>query len=263
VEDALHLALFKAGGIRPCNSESFQKVSWSRSARTDRGVHAASQVIAAKLHIPGPESGDGGDVSKTDEATFVAKVNSFLPDQIRVYRVLRVANNFNARSATDSRTYGYFLPTSVLQREGASLDELLVELRGMLKIFVGTHSFHNYTEKMAPRDPRCMRLIHGQSVSLCVWLCLSMSVCLSFCVCLCLCQYVYMSVSVCVCQYLSVYVSVCLFLCVYVSMLWCLSVSVCVSMCLSVYVYVVDFCLRVCNCVYFCAIVGGVAHQPP
>ena len=47
VEAVLERALFLAGGIEESNYENLQKVGWTRAARTDRGVHAISQV---RLH---------------------------------------------------------------------------------------------------------------------------------------------------------------------------------------------------------------------
>lgn len=162
IEDALHRALCAAGAIRETNQESFQKISWSRSARTDRGVHAASQVIAAKLEVAGEVASErGGDVSRKDEERFVEKVNEHLPPQIRVYRVFRVMNKFNARTATTSRTYGYFLPRFVLKREEDGSFPSLFDIRQCLKAFVGSHCFHNFTEKLTAKDPRSRRIIES------------------------------------------------------------------------------------------------------
>jgi tRNA pseudouridine(38-40) synthase len=169
IEDVLHKALVQAGSISLANAESLQKISWSRSARTDRGVHAASQVVAAKLEIPNAEElvERGGDVSRRDEDLFVEKINSFLPnEQIRVYRIFRVNNNFNARTATMSRTYGYFLPEFALIGGGSEGSQTkssyqMFDLRQALHCFVGSHCFHNFTEKLAPKDPRCRRVIES------------------------------------------------------------------------------------------------------
>ena len=165
VEDALHRALCLAGSISESNQDSFQKISWSRSARTDRGVHAASQVVAAKLEVPGEELPErGGDVSRRDEEAFVAKINSFLPNQIRVYRIFRVNNSFNARHATVGRTYGYFLPQFALKRLDGSMASLF-DLRQALQCFVGSNLFHNFTERMSPKDPRTRRVIESFTAS--------------------------------------------------------------------------------------------------
>lgn len=155
VEDALHLALFRAGGISPDNFSSLQKINWTRSSRTDRGVHAATQLVCAKLMIPhGEEDAATGSVSRQDEHAFCTAVNSFLPESIRVYRVQRVQGAFNARHCTDSRRYSYLLPQAVLPPGNT-----LGEVQTLLDCFVGTHSFHNFTENVSPMDPRATRYI--------------------------------------------------------------------------------------------------------
>ena len=49
IEGALEEAIVKAGGISPVNAGTFHKVGWGRCARTDRGVHAAGQIITLKV----------------------------------------------------------------------------------------------------------------------------------------------------------------------------------------------------------------------
>lgn len=44
IEAELELALYLAGSISKDNFGNPRKVSWSRSGRTDKGVHAAAQV---------------------------------------------------------------------------------------------------------------------------------------------------------------------------------------------------------------------------
>ena len=48
-EHKLEEALHKAGAISDDNRGTLQKISWSRSGRTDKGVHALGQVISCKL----------------------------------------------------------------------------------------------------------------------------------------------------------------------------------------------------------------------
>jgi tRNA pseudouridine38-40 synthase len=48
-----------------------QQVSFMRAARTDKGVHAAGNVVSLKLIVEDPD--------------IVTKINSYLPDQIRVW----------------------------------------------------------------------------------------------------------------------------------------------------------------------------------
>ena len=91
-----------------------------RSARTDKGVHAAGNVVSCKMIV------DIDDV--------VGKVNSFLPDQIRVFGFVRTINSFNAKVLCDSRVYEYLLPTYVFlprpplpEREGPPTETVLRE----------------------------------------------------------------------------------------------------------------------------------------
>lgn len=44
VEDVLQEAIYKMGGILPSNHGNLQKIGWSRSSRTDKGVHALANV---------------------------------------------------------------------------------------------------------------------------------------------------------------------------------------------------------------------------
>lgn len=52
VEDVLQQAIYEMGGILPSNYGTLQKVGWSRSSRTDKGVHAMANVSHA-LHCSG------------------------------------------------------------------------------------------------------------------------------------------------------------------------------------------------------------------
>ena len=44
VEAALEEAIARAGGILESNRGALQKIDWSRSSRTDKGVHSCSTV---------------------------------------------------------------------------------------------------------------------------------------------------------------------------------------------------------------------------
>ena len=48
VEDVLEGALHAAGGVSAHNLGDLSKLSWSRAARTDKGVSAVGQVVALK-----------------------------------------------------------------------------------------------------------------------------------------------------------------------------------------------------------------------
>ncbi|KAK1929769.1 tRNA pseudouridine synthase A [Phytophthora citrophthora] len=193
IEAELERALFEAGGIAESNYGFLQKIGWSRAARTDKGVHAAGQLLTAKLHV--------GD----DIPVFVAKVNAALPDDIRVMHMVTVTKNFNAKMTCDQRTYEYLAPTFIFGKRSRSVsskdeeqkgetasqwpsdlrdseegfddnvvidtttleahkafrlsEETLEQLNSTLKLYVGTHNFHNFTSKMEPTNPQAMRFI--------------------------------------------------------------------------------------------------------
>lgn len=47
IEDDLRQAIFKAGAMRESNFVDLRKIDWSRSSRTDKGVHAGCIVVGA------------------------------------------------------------------------------------------------------------------------------------------------------------------------------------------------------------------------
>lgn len=49
IEGTLESAIVKAGGISPSNAGNLSKVGWGRCARTDKGVHAAGQIVTLKV----------------------------------------------------------------------------------------------------------------------------------------------------------------------------------------------------------------------
>ncbi|ORX81561.1 pseudouridine synthase [Anaeromyces robustus] len=75
-------------------------ISFVRAARTDKGVHAIGQVISGKFII--------------EDEDIVDKINAALPEQIRVWDIIRTSNSFHAKNAADSRIYEYLLPSYCL-----------------------------------------------------------------------------------------------------------------------------------------------------
>lgn len=99
----------------------------SRAARTDSGVHAAVNVIALKLILAPP--------SLPDNTTIEAYINSFLPQAIRIWSLLRVQGSFNPRSLCDQRHYEYTVPTHVFlgPKPGTALAKWLLKSRASAK----------------------------------------------------------------------------------------------------------------------------------
>ncbi|KND03511.1 tRNA pseudouridine synthase A [Spizellomyces punctatus DAOM BR117] len=101
IELELHKALAAAGAVSKDNAMDPHKIAFMRAARTDKGVHAAGQVCSLKMIIEDPD--------------IVTKINSHLPEQIRIWGFVRTNRSFHAKNACDARIYEYFLPTYVLQ----------------------------------------------------------------------------------------------------------------------------------------------------
>ena len=97
IEGDLFEAFIKAGAISKANADDPKKSSFVRCARTDKGVHAAGNVISLKLIIEDPK--------------VVEKINENLPAQIRVWGIERTIGSFSCYQACDSRWYEYLIPT--------------------------------------------------------------------------------------------------------------------------------------------------------
>jgi tRNA pseudouridine(38-40) synthase len=156
IEAILERALLLCGAIQESNYGHLQKISWTRAARTDKGVHAVGQCCSMKLEFP---------ESQTD--LFLEQLNSFLPEDIRVLAVTRTTKSFNARIHCSHRRYEYLLPSYLLMPEGGVADlfrshatpserhralsefrmpeETLTRLRTVLQLYQGTHYYHNFT----------------------------------------------------------------------------------------------------------------------
>jgi tRNA pseudouridine38-40 synthase len=97
IEGDLFAAFVAAGAISKANADDPKKSSLVRCARTDKGVHAAGNVISLKLII--------------EDADIVQKINNALPPQIRVWGIERTNAGFSCYQTCDSRWYEYLIPT--------------------------------------------------------------------------------------------------------------------------------------------------------
>ncbi|WFD42033.1 tRNA pseudouridine(38-40) synthase [Malassezia psittaci] len=105
IEGDIFDAFCRAGAVSEENAVNPNKIQLQRAARTDRGVHAAGNLLTAKLILQPPALSDG--------QTLTEYVNTLLPSQVRIWGMRRVQNAFNARTSCDSRLYEYLLPTYV------------------------------------------------------------------------------------------------------------------------------------------------------
>ncbi|KAK7895121.1 tRNA pseudouridine synthase 1 [Exophiala xenobiotica] len=97
IEGDLFQAFVAAGAISKANADDPKKSSFVRCARTDKGVHAAGNVISLKLIV--------------EDEDIVKKINDNLAPQIRVWGFERTINSFSAYQLVDSRIYEYLIPT--------------------------------------------------------------------------------------------------------------------------------------------------------
>jgi tRNA pseudouridine38-40 synthase len=97
IEGDLFKAFVAAGAISKNNSDDPKKTSLVRCARTDKGVHAAGNVISLKLIVEEPD--------------IVQTINKHLPPQIRVWGIERTNGSFSCYQTCDSRWYEYLIPT--------------------------------------------------------------------------------------------------------------------------------------------------------
>ncbi|OCL12329.1 pseudouridine synthase [Glonium stellatum] len=116
IEGDLFTAFVAAGAISKANADDPKKSSLVRCARTDKGVHAAGNVISLKLII--------------EDEDIVERINSHLSPQIRIWGIERTTGAFSCYQACDSRWYEYLIPShSFLPPHPSSfLGKKLVEL---------------------------------------------------------------------------------------------------------------------------------------
>ncbi|KAB8772359.1 hypothetical protein FH972_026649 [Carpinus fangiana] len=97
IEGDLFNAFVAAGAISKANANDPKKSALVRCARTDKGVHAAGNVISLKLIV--------------QDEDIVTKINEHLSPQIRVWGITRTVNSFSCYQACDSRWYEYLIPS--------------------------------------------------------------------------------------------------------------------------------------------------------
>ena len=97
IEGDLFNAFIAAGAIAKTNADDPKKASLVRCARTDKGVHAAGNMISLKLIV--------------EDADIVEKINANLSPQIRVWGIERTIGSFSCYQACDSRWYEYLIPS--------------------------------------------------------------------------------------------------------------------------------------------------------
>ncbi|KAJ8907423.1 hypothetical protein NDN08_007535 [Rhodosorus marinus] len=154
IEGELMRALVKTACVPEHLQDNYAKLKWSRSARTDKGVSAAGQVVSAdlKCEVDGELSQD-----------LLDQINESLPKDLTVYGWMRATGSFSAKSDCVRRRYEYLLPTSGLGEDEVDNDKVvhdrLARFNVILARYLGSHLFHNFTDKMKGDDPTAQRYI--------------------------------------------------------------------------------------------------------
>lgn len=158
IEELLMRALHKADMISDHNQMQPAKISLMRSARTDKGVSAAAQVVSVKLELT--------DEQLSNMSIAVNLINTFLPNDIRVYDLLRVTSAFNARQDCHKRRYEYIFPLHLLggantvKADGKDGQDARVhKLSAILKQYEGTHCFANFTDGLKINEDAARRFM--------------------------------------------------------------------------------------------------------
>ncbi|EAW18457.1 pseudouridine synthase PUS2 [Aspergillus fischeri NRRL 181] len=97
IEGDLFTAFVAAGAISKANAADPKKSSLVRCARTDKGVHAAGNVVSLKLIVEDPD--------------LIKKINEKLCPQIRVWDIQVTNKGFSCYQMCDSRVYEYLIPS--------------------------------------------------------------------------------------------------------------------------------------------------------
>ena len=95
-------------------------------------------------------------------------MNEKLPKQMRAFRILRVIKKFDARACCDRRQYEYLFPCAPVVRalnasqssnidKNATLLDLAHKMNGLMQNYVGTHNFHNFTNRMTASSKEASR----------------------------------------------------------------------------------------------------------
>ena len=171
VDDVLEDALFKSGGVKLSNyrSRALGRLKWSRSSRTDKGVSSLATVVSLRLELD-PSVWDPTSGGDYEAKALCEKINSFLPEDVKVFGAYSTPKSFQARRACVKRTYDYLLPARCLgifpagispsgdanqpwpgapRAAGQSPAQTMALFREALEAFEGSHYFHNYTRRAA------------------------------------------------------------------------------------------------------------------
>ncbi|OQD87910.1 hypothetical protein PENSOL_c076G03780 [Penicillium solitum] len=100
IEGDLFTALVNVGAVSKANAADPKKSSFVRCARTDKGVHAAGNVVSLKMIV--------------EDEDIIQRINAELSPQIRVWGYEVTSKSFSCYQMCDSRVYEYLMPSHCL-----------------------------------------------------------------------------------------------------------------------------------------------------
>lgn len=145
------------GAIADANAGDINKIGWSRSSRTDKGVHSTGTVVSFKCRLHPEWLTDDGQLRQSCASDLVGSINDALPADVRVLCVQRTPKSFQPRRACRVRTYAYLVPGWVLcpqpdatappQHDAQPDEATLARFRDALRALEGSHPYHNFTSR--------------------------------------------------------------------------------------------------------------------
>lgn len=134
IKAIIHKAFLKYG-LDP------NKLNMQGASRTDKGVHALSQVIGIS----------------TEQPIYLGKLNKYLPEDMWFWGIAKVHDSFNPRKEALFREYLYICPYN-----GVDL-----QLIGhALKCFIGIHNFFFFAKRDKNREINYFRTIDKAEVEI-------------------------------------------------------------------------------------------------
>lgn len=157
MEEELQKALFAGGYADKIEHAHFKKLKWSRSSRTDKGVSSIVNINNCIINRSHTRS-----IDEMED-----HLNELLPTDLRIQKLLKVPQSFDAQKHVSRREYIYLLPSFLLKpkfgkfKPGCSMDEykgdwayriepeLLEKVEKLWQSFEGTKKYHNYTKAIS------------------------------------------------------------------------------------------------------------------
>ncbi|CCD26650.1 pseudouridine synthase PUS2 NDAI_0I00810 [Naumovozyma dairenensis CBS 421] len=165
IESTLFNALVSVDAISEKNSLDISKNGLMRTARTDKGVHAAGNLISLKVLMKDPNTLN----------ELKTKLNGVLSESgsgLKIWDIRRINKSFNCRKVCSSRWYEYLLPACVLDntvtrgplnldilKKYRVSDTILNKFQNVSNQYIGSHNFHNFTVKKTSTDLSCKRYV--------------------------------------------------------------------------------------------------------